>query len=174
MKKSILLLLAITALLVLASCDVNELKEKHEKSLCPQKYMRLGTTCCLDKNNNTICDSDEQKNPAYGGCGMYPTSPTCEAPNIKVGTRCCADENNNKICDDEDLSTTSFTCEKPKPSARVYPRRLEGNPSSRQAVGTPKHPHRLHTEGVLSASGKGPGTSPQRGLNDPGLWLSKR
>lgn len=59
MKK--ILLLIILSILVLASCKAPEpiIVEKPAEVVCPEQYMRIGTTCCLDANDNKICDSDE-------------------------------------------------------------------------------------------------------------------
>ncbi|MBD3361609.1 hypothetical protein GF358_02325 [Candidatus Woesearchaeota archaeon] len=60
MKKIIFGLLVL--ILVLASCKAPEpiIVEKVPEVLCPDQYMRIGTTCCLDANENAICDSDEK------------------------------------------------------------------------------------------------------------------
>ena len=33
--------------------------EKPDEPFCPQKYILVGSDCCLDENENGICDSDE-------------------------------------------------------------------------------------------------------------------
>ncbi len=33
-----------------------------EKIVCNAPYMRVGVSCCLDKDNNKICDKDEEEN----------------------------------------------------------------------------------------------------------------
>ena len=49
--------------------------------------MKLGSSCCLDKDDNKICDSDEQEI-------------ICNKPYITDRYNgCCLDKNNNKICD---------------------------------------------------------------------------
>lgn len=60
MKKLIFGLLVL--ILVLASCKAPEpiIVEKPVEVICPDQYMRIGTTCCLDANSNKICDSDEK------------------------------------------------------------------------------------------------------------------
>jgi hypothetical protein len=59
MKKILFVLL--TILLVAASCKAPEpiIVEKPAEVVCPDKYMRIGTTCCLDSNDNQICDTDD-------------------------------------------------------------------------------------------------------------------
>ncbi|MEI7719220.1 MAG: PRC-barrel domain-containing protein [archaeon] len=36
-------------------------ENKTEEIVCPAPYMRYGKECCLDKNNNSICDKDESQ-----------------------------------------------------------------------------------------------------------------
>ncbi|MHC1567763.1 MAG: hypothetical protein ACXQTD_08740 [Candidatus Syntropharchaeia archaeon] len=36
---------------------------KQETVTCNPPYIKVGTTCCLDENNNNICDKDEQIAP---------------------------------------------------------------------------------------------------------------
>ena len=64
---------------------------------CNKPYTLVGNSCCLDKNDNKICDKDEEtaKNEVV-----------CSPPYIKVGTNCCLDKNNNKICDNEETKET--------------------------------------------------------------------
>jgi len=58
MKKILFALLAV--LLVAASCNTPEqIVVQQQDVVCPDNYMRIGTTCCLDANDNQICDSDE-------------------------------------------------------------------------------------------------------------------
>jgi hypothetical protein len=61
--------------------------------LCTYPYTQVGNTCCLDKNFNGICDSDEI---------VKENIPYCSYPYLKQGTSCCLDENDNGRCDDED------------------------------------------------------------------------
>ena len=39
-------------------------------ALCKKPYIKMGTGCCLDQNNNSICDNDE------GGSSMAPATST--------------------------------------------------------------------------------------------------
>lgn len=50
MKKAILILM-ILSLLILVGCQ--------QKVVCNKPYILVGKDCCLDKNNNSICDKDE-------------------------------------------------------------------------------------------------------------------
>jgi len=55
---------------------------------CDKPYMKLNNWCCLDKNDNGICDNDEKLNVI------------CPAHYIadQYGS-CCYDGNNNQVCD---------------------------------------------------------------------------
>lgn len=55
--------------------------------------MRFGTSCCLDADNDKICDADK------------PTTTTCQSPYILVGKDCCLDANSNSICDRDEETT---------------------------------------------------------------------
>ncbi len=66
MKYQILILLCLA--LILSACSSVDLSKLSDADLarisnasvvCNPPYMRLGLTCCLDRNNNSICDSDE-------------------------------------------------------------------------------------------------------------------
>jgi hypothetical protein len=68
MKKIISLLLLILTLLIFTGCDNVDLDKVSDKDLerisnktvvCNAPYIRIGTSCCLDNNNNKICDEDE-------------------------------------------------------------------------------------------------------------------
>ena len=71
---------------------------------CNSPYIQVGSSCCLDANNNSICDKDETA-PAV--TPVQEGAATCNLPYIKVGTECCLDANNNSICDkDEAVAKT--------------------------------------------------------------------
>jgi len=59
MRKILFAVMAL--LLVLVACKAPEpvVVQKPVEVVCPENYMRIGTTCCLDANDNEICDSDE-------------------------------------------------------------------------------------------------------------------
>ena len=57
MSKTILLSLVMLGLLI-AGCTIPQLSGS--EVVCNSPYIRVGTSCCLDKNSNAICDSDEQ------------------------------------------------------------------------------------------------------------------
>jgi len=45
--------------------------------ICNSPYIKVGSSCCLDQNNNNICDNDENSNiqeeqlPKYSDCDKY-------------------------------------------------------------------------------------------------------
>ncbi len=70
MKKLLILGIILISLVFISACDdissVN-LKNISEEDVnkiivCKEPYIRFAASCCLDKNNNKICDNDEFKN----------------------------------------------------------------------------------------------------------------
>ena len=68
-KKGFLSLVLFIAILM-SACEKIDLSKLSDKDLqrvskelvvCNSPYMRHGTDCCLDKDDNSICDSDEEK-----------------------------------------------------------------------------------------------------------------
>lgn len=61
-----LLLLSVVLITACENVDVSKLSDQDlqritEKAIvCNSPYIRFGTSCCLDKNNNTVCDNDEK------------------------------------------------------------------------------------------------------------------
>ena len=52
-KESIIIILPLVILsVILAGCQTGEV-------VCNKPYIKVGTSCCLDQNDNNICDSDE-------------------------------------------------------------------------------------------------------------------
>ena len=56
MKKLLIILLFILAFIITA-CKINPVQEP----VCNKPYILVGTECCLDQNDNSICDKDEVK-----------------------------------------------------------------------------------------------------------------
>ena len=109
--RKIILSIILILVVFLSGCinisdDAEKLVEKvsDELVVCNEPYMRLGNSCCLDINNNAICDKDEA-----GTDNLPPTEQEdfCNPPYIQVGTECCLDQNGNNICD-SDESTTQY------------------------------------------------------------------
>ena len=55
---------------------------------CPEGQVLIGEKCCYDLNNNGICDSEETR---------------CPTGQKLIGARCCFDMNNNQICDEDEI-----------------------------------------------------------------------
>lgn len=81
----------IILVLVLSSC------QKQPQIVCNKPYILVGNSCCLDKNSNSACDSDESKEEV-----VKETKPICNKPYIQVGATCCLDKNDNKVCDNDE------------------------------------------------------------------------
>ncbi|MBI1935504.1 hypothetical protein HYS31_03610 [Candidatus Woesearchaeota archaeon] len=87
MKIRYVLLGFIILALVLNACQ--------QKTTCNKPYILVGNSCCLDSNNNNICDTDEVKKTKTEEI-------SCSSPYIKVGNNCCLDKNDNKVCDSDE------------------------------------------------------------------------
>lgn len=86
-----LLISAVAIVFFLSSCI------QTQPITCRSPYILVGLSCCLDANNNSICDADENKKEGI----------ICSKPYIRVGAGCCLDRNNDKICDSEELWKTA-------------------------------------------------------------------
>lgn len=103
MKRLFLFVIPLILLIIIA-CTPQE-------NVCNKPYIGVGNECCLDINENKICDNDEKQ------------LNICQKPYIQIGLNCCIDGNDNSICDkDEDgmLETKlSETKSVQKPSKEV-------------------------------------------------------
>src|SRR3989338_7448968 len=75
MRKEVLLVLMVLLIIVITACekiDVSRLSDKDleriskELIVCNPPYIRHASDCCLDNNNNAICDDDEQTGEKSG------------------------------------------------------------------------------------------------------------
>ena len=85
-------------MIILAACSQNQ------QVVCNKPYILVGNSCCLDKNNNNICDNDEKTE-------ISKQENLCSSPYIKVGNNCCLDKNENKICDSDEKEVATTTSE---------------------------------------------------------------
>lgn len=53
MKKEVLFAVFLFAAVLITSCSTQQ------QTVCNKPYIQVGTDCCLDKNDNSICDEDE-------------------------------------------------------------------------------------------------------------------
>ena len=83
---------------------VNYNTPQEPQVMCSTPYIKVGLTCCLDKNYNSICDNDEQTKTEPEYTNM------CESPYRSIGGKCCVDDDRNGRCDyDEDYSRDERT-----------------------------------------------------------------
>ncbi|MFC1774975.1 hypothetical protein ACFLZN_01520 [Nanoarchaeota archaeon] len=80
---------------------------------CNKPYIKVGKECCLDQNENSICDSDEvpkcgeNEILVFGEC-CPDTNQNNQCDNIECGQKsfingnCCWDTNENNVCDEEE------------------------------------------------------------------------
>ena len=121
MKKIILTLLLVLVVSLSGCINVSDdALDKVGKTIsentvvCNEPYMRLGDGCCLDQNQNKICDKDEQLDASLGTnkpsvinnppvtespATEPPAEDSCKYPYSKVNGVCCMDHDQNNICD---------------------------------------------------------------------------
>ena len=68
-----LIVISLASIIFLSGCTV-----------CNAPYILVGSECCLDRNDNYVCDEDEV---------------TCSKGESLIKGECCVDENKNRICD---------------------------------------------------------------------------
>jgi len=102
MKIKYLILFLVILSFLISSCAAQEPKQP----TCNKPYILVGNDCCLDKDDNSICDTDEliEKENA-----KEETKPICNTPYIQVGAECCLDKDNNKICDKDETTQEKTT-----------------------------------------------------------------
>src|SRR3989338_9356658 len=100
------LILSLVILIFLISSCANQPKQP----VYNKPYILVGNECCLDKNDNSICDKDEAKE---GLNAKEEPKQICNKPYIQVGSECCLDKNDNQICD-KDETTQEKTKEETK------------------------------------------------------------
>jgi len=130
MRKLMILSLSLIVLTILSGCkdmDLSKLSDEDmqriaEKAIiCNPPYMRFGMECCLDTNNNNICDDDEKK-----GIEIEPqtimeaetknckekTIYKCEGNNlyvININTDCTEDKSFILNCEDDSEKCVTLT-----------------------------------------------------------------
>ncbi|MBD3389006.1 MAG: hypothetical protein GF416_07965 [Candidatus Altiarchaeales archaeon] len=73
------------------------LAEKKEAESCPEDYMLVAGSCCLDYDHNGLCDTED----AVRDAGEYLSS-KCrppEMPDPRHPEYCCVDADGDKECD---------------------------------------------------------------------------
>jgi len=93
-------------LVVLVACNQNQ------QVVCNKPYILVGNSCCLDKNNNNICDNDEKT-------VISKEENLCSSPYIKVGSNCCLDKNKNNICDNDEKDQITQANKEEKPNFSI-------------------------------------------------------
>jgi len=99
------LIFGIIGLIILSGCNGQEV-------VCNKPYIRVGTDCCLDNNDNGVCDVDEveiKEKPKL-------KEVTCNKEEI-LSTMCCVESQYDKsFCDpqgDVQVNLGDIECEKP-------------------------------------------------------------
>ena len=80
-----------------------EIDEELNDIICNRPYMRHAEGCCLDIENNKICDKDEsiieEEEEEEEIEEEIIEEFVCNKPYIRFETKCCLDKNKNRICD---------------------------------------------------------------------------
>jgi hypothetical protein len=87
----------VVLLILLLGCLQNE-------TVCNKPYIHIGDNCCLDYNEDNICDKYELTIPPQTMPStttlLIKSQPNCTKPYIEYKNEdCCLDSNNNHICD---------------------------------------------------------------------------
>lgn len=101
MKLKYLTLFIFIFALIISACTT---QVQPKQTVCNKPYILVGNNCCLDKDDNSICDSDESKEEV-----VKEVKSTCNKPYIQVGAECCLDQNDNKICDKDETTQKETT-----------------------------------------------------------------
>lgn len=75
----------VLALLFLAACATNEV-------VCTEPYMQLGRGCCLDANNDSICDNDQKDAEGVLSCDLCPPEFVTETEEVTVYRYVCQNQ----------------------------------------------------------------------------------
>ena len=62
MKRMLIIVLFLSINLILSGCSGVSGNIIKDDIICNSPYLRVGSECCLDQNNNSICDKDEELN----------------------------------------------------------------------------------------------------------------
>lgn len=119
MKRILIFAIFILFLFLVGCTEVNlenisdeDLERISEKAVvCNSPYMRMGISCCLDKDNNGICDSDEVEVENDDGSKEdeeveeeeIEEVGVCNPPYMRMGISCCLDKDDNNICDSDEV-----------------------------------------------------------------------
>jgi len=97
MKKLVVLGVVVLTLLtlLLSGCTKEVIS-----SFCEKPYEIIGGTCCLDLDNDDICDEVNAADKDVNAAEIE-----CETPQILVNDECCWDFNENGVCDDQETPT---------------------------------------------------------------------
>lgn len=90
------------AAILFAGCLQPEASGGGEQVSCDKPYIKVGLECCLDADDNRICDRDETAGGADLPVSTSESGVVCNSPYIRVGSECCLDQNFNSICDDDE------------------------------------------------------------------------
>jgi hypothetical protein len=108
---------------------------EQQETACDSPYIKLGDSCCMDQNSNSICDKDES--PPQDEILDIPNEiadetetqneieDTCSSPYIEVGSSCCLDQNSNSICDEDEVQTQEETPNAPQEEPDETPEETE-------------------------------------------------
>ena len=94
------------ALILFAGCIQPEVPGGGEQVSCDKPYIKVGLECCLDADDNRICDRDETPSGDESLTTTVESGIVCNLPYIRVGSECCLDQNHNSICDDDEAGET--------------------------------------------------------------------
>jgi len=114
MKKILFLVFLTLTILFCTGCDNIDLSKVSDEDMariadkavvCNDPYILIGEECCLDDNNDDICDINNELSNEH-------ETIVCNKPYIRFQSGCCLDVNDNKICDDDEVKDSEDIIEK--------------------------------------------------------------
>ena len=77
-----LLILAIIGVIVISGCIQ---QSEQEIVTCNSPYIKIGNSCCLDRDSNTICDNDQTASELIDNCIKEHVAGKCSTDSECVG-----------------------------------------------------------------------------------------
>src|SRR3989338_7559755 len=115
-KENLLLGVILIVIIFISGCTIPSnltgQSQNATQPVCNKPYILVGTSCCLDTNNNDICDSDEKKCPDSCNDNNLCTKDYCGSETNYICkndiiTPCCG----NNLCENgESTSSCSVDC----------------------------------------------------------------
>lgn len=130
---------------------------------CSPPYKVIAGLCCLDEDDNGMCDAFEEEEP----------EPECPDGQVKIGMVCCVDDNENEVCDNSEAPQEPEPTPEPEPESESSRAEDEDQDLPDPETLIPKDPEPEITEFVKVDNKLVVDTADAKGLQDfPEMFLS--